>query len=127
MKSTTGSSNIFAIVLEKLRSTNSQRTTVFEDSQADTPARNRASCRQHQQTSELAKLCREAIRGDLEERRAAVMDEAAVAGRSIRKAQRSFANYKTKACVSRSASYRGERLSSRAQQKETLCAGSIQE
>nr|CDJ83406.1 Craniofacial development protein 2 [Haemonchus contortus] len=50
----------------------------------------------YQQTSGLAKLCREAIKEDLKERRAAVMDEAAEAGRSIRKARRSFANYKTK-------------------------------
>uniref|UniRef100_A0A7I4XRF4 Reverse transcriptase domain-containing protein n=1 Tax=Haemonchus contortus TaxID=6289 RepID=A0A7I4XRF4_HAECO len=50
----------------------------------------------YQQTSELAKLCREAIKEDLKERRAAVMDEAAEAGKSIRKARRSFANYKTK-------------------------------
>uniref|UniRef100_A0A7I4YDU4 Reverse transcriptase domain-containing protein n=1 Tax=Haemonchus contortus TaxID=6289 RepID=A0A7I4YDU4_HAECO len=33
----------------------------------------------HQQTSELAKLCREAIKEDLKERRAAVMDEASEA------------------------------------------------
>uniref|UniRef100_A0A7I4YIY3 Reverse transcriptase domain-containing protein n=1 Tax=Haemonchus contortus TaxID=6289 RepID=A0A7I4YIY3_HAECO len=50
----------------------------------------------YQQTSELAKHYREAIKEDLKERRAAVMDEAAEAGRSIRKARRSFANYKTK-------------------------------
>ncbi|XGW11057.1 hypothetical protein V3C99_012506 [Haemonchus contortus] len=50
----------------------------------------------YQRTSELAKLCREAIKEDLKERRAAVMDEAAEAGKSIRKARRSFANYKTK-------------------------------
>uniref|UniRef100_A0A7I4XT34 Reverse transcriptase domain-containing protein n=1 Tax=Haemonchus contortus TaxID=6289 RepID=A0A7I4XT34_HAECO len=49
-----------------------------------------------QQTSELAKQCREAIKEDLKERRAAVMDEAAEAGKSIRKARRNFANYKTK-------------------------------
>nr|CDJ98096.1 hypothetical protein HCOI_02190100 [Haemonchus contortus] len=52
----------------------------------------------HQQTSELAKLCREAIKEDLKERRAAVMDEAAEAGKSIRKARRNFANYKTQDC-----------------------------
>uniref|UniRef100_A0A7I4Z1Y3 Reverse transcriptase domain-containing protein n=1 Tax=Haemonchus contortus TaxID=6289 RepID=A0A7I4Z1Y3_HAECO len=45
----------------------------------------------YQQTSELAKLCREAIKEDLKERRAAVMDEAARPER----ARRSFANYKT--------------------------------
>uniref|UniRef100_W6NCZ7 Reverse transcriptase n=1 Tax=Haemonchus contortus TaxID=6289 RepID=W6NCZ7_HAECO len=50
----------------------------------------------HLQTSELAKLCREAIKEDLKERRAAVMDEAIEAAKSIRKARRSFANYKTK-------------------------------
>uniref|UniRef100_A0A0K0DG07 Transposase n=1 Tax=Angiostrongylus cantonensis TaxID=6313 RepID=A0A0K0DG07_ANGCA len=47
-------------------------------------------------TSELAKQCRQAIKEDLKERRAAVMVEAAEAGKSIRKARRSFANYKTK-------------------------------
>uniref|UniRef100_W6NH91 RNA-directed DNA polymerase (Reverse transcriptase) domain containing protein n=1 Tax=Haemonchus contortus TaxID=6289 RepID=W6NH91_HAECO len=50
----------------------------------------------HQQTSELAKLCREAIKEDLKEKRAAVMDEAAEAGKSIRKARRSLANFETK-------------------------------
>nr|CDJ82713.1 polyprotein [Haemonchus contortus] len=50
----------------------------------------------YQQTSKLAKLCRESIKEDLNERRAAVMDEAAEAGKSVRKARRSFANYKTK-------------------------------
>ena len=50
----------------------------------------------HELTSELAKLCREAIKEDLKERRAAVLAEAAEAGRSIRNARRSFASYKTK-------------------------------
>nr|CDJ89271.1 LINE-1 reverse transcriptase [Haemonchus contortus] len=45
---------------------------------------------------QLAKLCREAIKEDLKERRAAVVDEAAGAGKSIRKARRSVANYKIK-------------------------------
>ncbi|XGW24672.1 hypothetical protein V3C99_006254 [Haemonchus contortus] len=49
----------------------------------------------YQQTSELAKLGREAIKGR-SERRAAVMDEAAEARKSIRKVRRSFANYKNK-------------------------------
>uniref|UniRef100_A0A7I4XVW5 40S ribosomal protein S6 n=1 Tax=Haemonchus contortus TaxID=6289 RepID=A0A7I4XVW5_HAECO len=40
--------------------------------------------------------CEKAIKEDLKERRAAAMDEAAEAGKSIRKARRSFANYKTK-------------------------------
>nr|CDJ94239.1 endonuclease-reverse transcriptase [Haemonchus contortus] len=39
---------------------------------------------------------REVIKEDLKERRAAVIEEAAEAGKSIRKARRSFANYKTK-------------------------------
>ncbi|KAE9412472.1 hypothetical protein Angca_003828, partial [Angiostrongylus cantonensis] len=47
-------------------------------------------------TSELAKQCRQAMKDDLKERRAAVMVEAAEAGKSIRKARRSFANCKTK-------------------------------
>uniref|UniRef100_A0A0K0D8K8 KfrA_N domain-containing protein n=1 Tax=Angiostrongylus cantonensis TaxID=6313 RepID=A0A0K0D8K8_ANGCA len=46
-------------------------------------------------TSELAKQCRHAIKDDLKERRAAVMVEAAEAGKSIRKARRSFVSYKT--------------------------------
>nr|CDJ81119.1 LINE-1 reverse transcriptase [Haemonchus contortus] len=50
----------------------------------------------HQQTSELAKLCRRATKEGLKERRVAVVDEAAETGESIRKARRSFANYKTK-------------------------------
>uniref|UniRef100_A0A0K0CZV0 DUF977 family protein n=1 Tax=Angiostrongylus cantonensis TaxID=6313 RepID=A0A0K0CZV0_ANGCA len=47
-------------------------------------------------TSELVKQCRQAIKEDLKERRAAVMVEAAQNGKSIRKAHRSFANNKTK-------------------------------
>ncbi|XGW32226.1 hypothetical protein V3C99_010425 [Haemonchus contortus] len=50
----------------------------------------------HQLRSELAKLCREAIKEDLEKRRATVLSEVAWASKSIRKARRSFANYKTK-------------------------------
>ncbi|ETN78100.1 hypothetical protein NECAME_18249, partial [Necator americanus] len=42
-------------------------------------------------TSELARLCREAIKEDLEERRAEVLAEAAEAGKSIRYARRDFA------------------------------------
>ncbi|KIH46942.1 hypothetical protein ANCDUO_23002 [Ancylostoma duodenale] len=47
-------------------------------------------------TSELAKRCRGAIKEDLKERRAAVLAEAAEAGKSIRNARRDFANSKTK-------------------------------
>uniref|UniRef100_A0A7I4Y2Z4 RNA-directed DNA polymerase (Reverse transcriptase) domain containing protein n=1 Tax=Haemonchus contortus TaxID=6289 RepID=A0A7I4Y2Z4_HAECO len=54
----------------------SLQVTLFEDSRADTPA--------------------EAIKENPKERRAAVTDEAAEAEKSIRKARRSFANYKTK-------------------------------
>uniref|UniRef100_A0A0K0D1V8 Reverse transcriptase domain-containing protein n=1 Tax=Angiostrongylus cantonensis TaxID=6313 RepID=A0A0K0D1V8_ANGCA len=46
-------------------------------------------------TSELAEQCRQAIKEDLKERRAAVMVEDAEAGKSTRKAHRSFANYET--------------------------------
>uniref|UniRef100_A0A7I4Z291 Reverse transcriptase domain-containing protein n=1 Tax=Haemonchus contortus TaxID=6289 RepID=A0A7I4Z291_HAECO len=49
-----------------------------------------------QQTSELAKLCREAIEEDLKERRAAVKGKAVEAGKSIRRTRRSFANYEKK-------------------------------
>ncbi|KAK6762557.1 hypothetical protein RB195_023326 [Necator americanus] len=47
-------------------------------------------------TSELARLCREAIKKDLKERRAEVLAEAAEAGKSIRYARRDFASRKTK-------------------------------
>ncbi|EYC43942.1 hypothetical protein Y032_0476g2139 [Ancylostoma ceylanicum] len=50
----------------------------------------------YQLTSELARRCREAIKEDLKERRAAVLAEAAEAGRSIRNTRRDFANRKTK-------------------------------
>uniref|UniRef100_A0A7I4Z425 BAR domain-containing protein n=1 Tax=Haemonchus contortus TaxID=6289 RepID=A0A7I4Z425_HAECO len=56
----------------------------------------RASYRQSPTNSKRAKLCREAIKEDLKEGRAAVMDEATEAGKGILKARRSFANYKTK-------------------------------
>ncbi|VDM62472.1 unnamed protein product [Angiostrongylus costaricensis] len=45
--------------------------------------------------SELAKQCSQAIKEDRKQR-AAVMAEAAEVGKSIRKAHRSFANYKSK-------------------------------
>ncbi|KAK6761695.1 hypothetical protein RB195_022685 [Necator americanus] len=47
-------------------------------------------------TSVLARLCREAIKEDLKERRAEVLAEAAEAGKSIRYARRSFASRKTR-------------------------------
>ncbi|KAK6753968.1 hypothetical protein RB195_013141 [Necator americanus] len=47
-------------------------------------------------TSELARLCREAVIEDLKERRAEVLAEAAEAGKSIRHARRDFASRKTK-------------------------------
>ncbi|KAK6749886.1 hypothetical protein RB195_002102 [Necator americanus] len=47
-------------------------------------------------TSELARLCREAIKEDLKERRAEVLAEAAEAGKSIRYARRDFASHKTR-------------------------------
>ncbi|KAK6760530.1 hypothetical protein RB195_021845 [Necator americanus] len=46
-------------------------------------------------TSELAKLCREAIKEDLKERRTEVLAEAAEAGKSIRYARRDFTSHKT--------------------------------
>ncbi|KAK6765694.1 hypothetical protein RB195_025544 [Necator americanus] len=46
-------------------------------------------------TSELARLCREAIKEDLKERRAEVLAEAAEAGKSIRYARRDFASRTT--------------------------------
>ncbi|EYC40934.1 hypothetical protein Y032_0589g378 [Ancylostoma ceylanicum] len=50
----------------------------------------------YQLTSELARRCREAIKEDLKERRAAGLTEAAEAGRSIRNTRQDFANRKTK-------------------------------
>ncbi|VDO74397.1 unnamed protein product [Heligmosomoides polygyrus] len=50
----------------------------------------------YQLMSELAKLCREAIKEDLKERRAEVLAESAEAGLGIRNARRNFANFKTK-------------------------------
>ncbi|KIH68703.1 hypothetical protein ANCDUO_00959 [Ancylostoma duodenale] len=50
----------------------------------------------YQLTSELPKRCREAIKEDLKERRAAVLTEAAKAGKSIRKTRRDSANRNAK-------------------------------
>ncbi|KAK6744638.1 hypothetical protein RB195_011390 [Necator americanus] len=47
-------------------------------------------------TSELVRLCREAIKEDLKELRAEVLAEAAEAGKSIRYARRDFASRKTR-------------------------------
>ncbi|KAK6745741.1 hypothetical protein RB195_012079 [Necator americanus] len=69
-------------------------------------------------TSELARLCREAIKEDLKERRAEVLAEAAEAGKSIRYARRDFASRKTRMTALRNpkgtaiASRRGWRKSS---------------
>ncbi|KIH57737.1 hypothetical protein ANCDUO_12068, partial [Ancylostoma duodenale] len=46
----------------------------------------------YQLTSELAKRCREAMKEGIKHRRAAVLAEAAEAGKSIRSARRDFAN-----------------------------------
>ncbi|VDO20316.1 unnamed protein product [Haemonchus placei] len=68
-----------------------------DNCEADAPKRGIARATgNHQHTFELAKLCREAIKEDLKERGAAVMDEAADAGKNIRKDRPSFANYKAK-------------------------------
>ncbi|VDO83061.1 unnamed protein product [Heligmosomoides polygyrus] len=50
----------------------------------------------YQLTSKLAKLCREAIKDDLNERKAKALAEAAEAWLSIRNARRSFANFRPK-------------------------------
>ncbi|KIH60696.1 hypothetical protein ANCDUO_09043 [Ancylostoma duodenale] len=50
----------------------------------------------YQLTSELAKRCREAIKEDLKERRAAVLAEASETGKSIRNTRRDLANRKAK-------------------------------
>ncbi|KIH43312.1 hypothetical protein ANCDUO_26685, partial [Ancylostoma duodenale] len=50
----------------------------------------------YQLTSELAKRCREAIKEDLKERRAAVFAEVAEAGKSIRNTRQDLANRKAK-------------------------------
>ncbi|KAK6763951.1 hypothetical protein RB195_024331 [Necator americanus] len=47
-------------------------------------------------TGELARICREAIKEDLKEKRAEVLAEAAEAGKSIRHARRDFASRKTR-------------------------------
>ncbi|KAK6737296.1 hypothetical protein RB195_019782 [Necator americanus] len=63
------------------------------------PIRQRGAARaagNQELTSELARLCREAIKEDLKERRAEVLAEAAKAGKSIRYARRDFASRKTR-------------------------------
>ncbi|KAK6740233.1 hypothetical protein RB195_008606 [Necator americanus] len=63
------------------------------------PPRGRGAARaagNQELTSELARLCREAIKEDLKERRAEVLAEAAEAGKSIRYARRDFASRKTR-------------------------------
>ncbi|XGW24784.1 hypothetical protein V3C99_006336 [Haemonchus contortus] len=96
MKNSSGSSNIFTIMLGKQSLQVSKRrlaSNILELIRQHGIARATGN---HQQTSELAKLCRETIREDLQDRRAAVVDEADEAGKSIRKTRRSFINHKTK-------------------------------
>ncbi|KAK6764894.1 hypothetical protein RB195_025001 [Necator americanus] len=67
--------------------------------------------------SELAKLCRDAIKEHLKERRAEVLAKAAETGKSIRYARRNFAKHKTRITALRTpdgtntASRRGWRVS----------------
>uniref|UniRef100_A0A7I4Y3F9 Ribosomal_S7 domain-containing protein n=1 Tax=Haemonchus contortus TaxID=6289 RepID=A0A7I4Y3F9_HAECO len=96
MKNTTGSSNIFTIVLEKQSPQVAKRRLSLKTLELIRQRGIARTTSDHRQTSELAKLCREAIKEDLKERTAAVMDEAANAGKSIRIARWSFASYKTK-------------------------------
>ncbi|KAK6725448.1 hypothetical protein RB195_004028 [Necator americanus] len=56
--------------------------------------RQRGAAGNQELTSELARLCREAIKEDLKERRAEVLAEAAEAGKSIRYARRDIASRK---------------------------------
>ncbi|KIH47234.1 hypothetical protein ANCDUO_22709, partial [Ancylostoma duodenale] len=69
-----------------------QEATVLRDPRADTQRGVARAAGNYQLTSELAKRCREAIKEDLKERRAAVLAEAAEAEKSIRNASRDFAN-----------------------------------
>ncbi|KAK6754448.1 hypothetical protein RB195_013447 [Necator americanus] len=62
-------------------------------------------------TSELARLCREALKEDLKKRRAEVLAEAAEAGKSIRYTRRDFASRKTSMAALRNP--RGTAIASR--------------
>ncbi|VDO71217.1 unnamed protein product [Haemonchus placei] len=79
----------------KTESTSSQETT----SKTFELMRQRGITRatgNRQQTFDFAMPCREPIEKNLKERRAAIMDKAAEAGKNICKSRWSFANYKTK-------------------------------
>ncbi|KAE9418192.1 hypothetical protein Angca_009001 [Angiostrongylus cantonensis] len=67
---------------------------VSKKTRANKPAWNLTSSRRT--NAQTCKTMQKAIKEDLKKRRAAVMVEAAEAGKSIRKARRSLANYKTK-------------------------------
>ncbi|KAK6761086.1 hypothetical protein RB195_022233 [Necator americanus] len=70
-------------------------------------------------TSELARLCREAIKEDLKERRAEVLAEAAEAGKSIRYARRDFASHKTRMTALRNP--KGTAIASRRGMEKIIC------
>uniref|UniRef100_A0A7I4YCX0 Uncharacterized protein n=1 Tax=Haemonchus contortus TaxID=6289 RepID=A0A7I4YCX0_HAECO len=119
MKNTTDSSSIFAIAPGKLGVSRCQEKSLFEGSgitewngMSRVESFQSLSCRatlsmvkrggnaqaagNNRLVSELARLCRETIKEDPKERRAAVLAEAAEAGKSIREARRSSVIYKTK-------------------------------
>ncbi|XGW34037.1 hypothetical protein V3C99_018081 [Haemonchus contortus] len=90
MRNTTGSLNNFTIATKKQGVADMPKSLYLKNLE---PIRKRGMARaagNYKLTSEVAKLRIEAIKG------AAVMDEAAEAKKHDSKAQRSFANYKTK-------------------------------
>uniref|UniRef100_A0A0K0DC21 Uncharacterized protein n=1 Tax=Angiostrongylus cantonensis TaxID=6313 RepID=A0A0K0DC21_ANGCA len=95
-KNTIGSLNIFTLAPSKLSSKVTKRILLPETLELIRQRGIARAAGNRELTSELAKQCRQVIKEDLKERRAAVMVEAAEAGKSIRRARRSFANYKTK-------------------------------
>ncbi|KIH45472.1 hypothetical protein ANCDUO_24487, partial [Ancylostoma duodenale] len=95
-KNTIGLFNISATAQGKRRAQDPKRRLPYETLELIRQRGVARAAGNYQLTSELAKRCREAIKEDLKERRAAVLAEAAEAGKRIRNARRDFANRKTK-------------------------------
>ncbi|KAK6762228.1 hypothetical protein RB195_023081 [Necator americanus] len=92
----TGSLNTFTTARRRLRVLKTRRRLTLETLELIRQRGEARAAGNQELKSEFARLCREAIKEDLKERRAEVLAEAAEAGKSIRYARRDFASRKTR-------------------------------
>ncbi|KAK6760853.1 hypothetical protein RB195_022064 [Necator americanus] len=107
----TGSLNTFTTARRRLSSKTTKRRLSLETLELIRQRGAAQATGNQELTSVLARLCREAVKEDLKERRAEVLAEAAEAGKSIRYARRDFASRKTRMTALRNP--RGTAIASR--------------